>query len=244
MMDDYRIVVPSRKRPELMQRLLALVPTATVTVEDNEMVEYGKYVPPAQLVAHPPLGNIARIRNWIMDTFTEPCIIQMDDDFELMKCLGGAMRSLRQADDILRVIENQVQVATDLNIGIFGWYPSLPMVGDYFARDPFAFSKPCIGVFGCRGSARHRRFDPKSLGREDMDWTLQAVRDDRIVLCDCRYHASVGTNEKHEGGTLGLINEKMRLAATDYLRIKWGPIIELRKAGEKQMMGRAVSRRQ
>lgn len=243
-MEAYRIVIPSRKRAFLMPKVRTLLPTATITVDESEMTEYAKVVPLECLVPHPPLPSITVIRNWILDTFTEPCIVMADDDFEFVKVFGRTMRSLYRSADILQLIENQVQVATDLNIGVFGWYPSLVLSSNYFVNDPINVSKSLLGVFGIRGAARLRRFDPKAVGRADIDWFLQAMREDRIVLCDQRFHFSVGINGKTQGGALGLITEQHRKEATDYLRGKWGPFITLMKKGEKVRLGDVVKRRQ
>lgn len=243
-MDPYRIVIPSRKRTWLMPRMRALFPTADVTVDETEMAAYASYVPAARLIPHPPLPSITAIRNWMLDTFPEPCLVMIDDDVEFVKVLGGVMRGLKRAADILRLIENQIQIACDLDVGVFGWNPSCPLVSDWFARDPIAFNRPVVSAFGIRGAARTRRFDVKAVGRADLDWTLQALRDDRIVLVDQRFHFSVGTNETLPGGALGLITEDTRVQATTYLRAKWGPMIQPRVKGQKPKLPPAIARRQ
>jgi len=245
-MDAYRIVIPSRKRTKLVQRVRTLLPTATVTVEASEMEDYAPFVPPDLLVPHPPLGGIAAIRNWILDSFPEPCIIMSDDDFNMVMVLGGVMRRLKNPEDIRRLIENQVTIATDLNIGIFNWNPGMPMVRNYNAQDPFSFTKDVWGVFGLRGESRtSRRFDLKADGLEDIDMTLQALRDDRIVLTDLRFHFDVGVNQTTQGGNLRADTAEQRVRATDHLRNKWGPeLIPLRPTGLETKRRGAVPRRQ
>lgn len=243
-MEAYRLVCPSRKRTFLMGRYMAMFPYATVTVDESEMDAYAPFVPKEQLVPHPPFSCLPEIRNWILDTFTEPCIVMSDDDICQVKVLGGHMRGLKRAADLQRLIENGLQIAEDLDIGLFGWNPSCPLVSDYFVRDPISLTKDCAGIVGIRGPARHRRYDLGATGRADVDFTLQALAEDRIVLIDLRFHFDVGTNQSLKGGALGLISEEQRIKASDYTRKKWGNFIALRPTGQKPKLRSAVPRRQ
>lgn len=227
-----------------MARVRRLLPTATVTVEASEMAAYAPHVPPPLLVPHPPLPGIAAIRNWILDTFPEPCIVMADDDFQFVKVLGGSMRTIKRPADVQRLIENQLAIACDLDIGVFNWNPARPMTKHYQAHDPFSFSKDVWGVFGMRGNARHRRFDCRADGLEDVDMTLQALREDRIVLTDLRFHFDVGENQVTAGGNTTADTAAQRVRATTYLREKWGPIIPPRVSGRAPKRRASIPRRQ
>ena len=244
-MDAYRIVIISRKRSRNMRVMRALLPTATVTVEESEMHEYAPHVPAHLLVPHPKLPGVTFLRNWVMDHFTEPCIVQCDDDLTHVKILGGACRTLRRACDILRVIENGVQVATDLDIGVFNWTCVLMAGRSYQAHDPFSFTKDCAGIFGIRGTARHRRFDELTPSWEDIDFSLQAIRDDRILLTEMRYHFDFGPMRQSAGGNLSAASETQRMQGASYLRAKWGAMMPLLQSGATvQAVRQRIPRRQ
>ena len=246
-MDDYRIVILSRKRSFNMPVVRHLLPTATVTVEESEMEAYAPFVPSHLLVPHPKLPGpgMTPLRNWVLDNFPEPCIVQSDDDFQFVKVLGGACRILKHPADVQRLIENAIQICCDLDIGVFNWSPLVMAGRTYSARDPICFTRDCWGVFGMRGRARaERRFDVKAIALQDIDWSLQAVRDDRILLTDMRYHFDVGENRTKPGGNMHSDAEKWRTMAVDYLRTKWGPMIPLLPKGQRQPVRPTIPRRQ
>lgn len=222
-MQPYRIVVPSRKRTFLIMELLARVPVATVVVDQKEAPAYLKVgVPPAQLVTHPSLTNLPLIRNFMMEHFEEPVLIFMDDDFQAIKILGGHGGWLKTWPDIQRMLENGIEIAHDLGVGVYCWNTFPACSKDYQSSDPLSVTATPIGTFIVMGSARHRHFDPQAVGRADIDFGLQTLLHDRILLCDKRYYMFHGLKEHLPGGASGLINDAVREASTNYMRKKWG----------------------
>lgn len=80
----YQIVVPSHARRRLMPELLKKVPDALITVNESEVDEYSEVVPDEQLLPHPNMSRLPKIRNWILDNVDAPAIIMMDDDFQFV----------------------------------------------------------------------------------------------------------------------------------------------------------------
>ena len=242
----YRIVVPSRKRTFLIHELLVRVPVATVVVDAKEAASYLKAgIPQDQLVTHPSLKNLPSIRNYIMDRFTEPALIFMDDDFQAIKVLGGPGGWLKTWPDIQRMLENGIELSEDLGIGVFCWNVFPANSKDYQSNDPFSLTATPIGTFIVMGSSRHRHFDLNTVGRADIDFGLQALLHDRILLCDKRYYMFHGMKEHLPGGASGIITDAIREASTKYMRTKWGgdtiPIWTPSKAGSRMRFG--VNRR-
>ena len=121
-MESYRIVVPSRRRVKNMPRLLGLLPTATVCVAEEEREAYAAVVPPKQLITHTIHTNLIDIRNWILDTVQEDCVVQVDDDFRGVIVLGKRRsRSIHDPEAIAELIENGLRVSSDLGVGVFCW---------------------------------------------------------------------------------------------------------------------------
>lgn len=228
---DYRIVVPSRGRPENMDRVQALLPTATIVVDEAEEDRYLVEVDRARLVTHPgaagKVEGLPRVFNWILDHFTEDCIIEADDDLQHVDAWHGSggrrvWNKVTHPEDILQILENGVRVATDLDVGAFGWGKSKNEAFSKCDHTPYSFTGLVANVFGVRGSARKRYYDPRMIGRASVDWTLRTLLEDRIVLVDNRIFFDCGTIFGGKGGNSGMVTTKMFEEASRNLKETWG----------------------
>jgi hypothetical protein len=50
---DYKIVVPSRKRPHNMPVITGLLPTSLICIDEREEADYAPFVPKERLLLHP-----------------------------------------------------------------------------------------------------------------------------------------------------------------------------------------------
>jgi hypothetical protein len=144
----YQIVVPSKGRPHNMVPILTLFPGAIITVNKSEVSLYSGIVPKAQLVPHPEL-KLIETRNWIFDNFDADCVIQFNDDVQKLVSLGVKNKTYRDPKVIQAVIENTLQCATDLDIGVFCW--SLTANSGMLFPDvrPLRASAPCSAAPRC-----------------------------------------------------------------------------------------------
>lgn len=231
-MESYRVVVPSPKRVKNMPRLLSLLPTALVAVAEEEEAEYAQAVPRKQLVTHKATGLIA-IRNWILDTIQEPCVVQIDDDFRgvILLTKGWGRPRIKEPDTIQQIIENSLRVTTDLGIGVFCWARTQNTVLIDVRQFPFRVVAPMAAAFGIRGPARDRRFDPFVLTREDLDFSLQTLVEDRILYTDMRFYFDFGRSFSGTGGNAGQQSIAELEESTRRLARKWGRCVSSERPG-------------
>ena len=227
--ESYRVVVPSRQRVRNMRRLLALLPDATVCVAKSEADEYAEVVPRKQLLLHDDLPNLVSIRNWLNQAVQERCLVEIDDDLRCVYALVGKRRKITDPDTIRDIIANSVQVASDLDIGVFCWNRTQNTAISDPIFQPIRFVMPVSSSFGLRGRARERKFDSGFPGRADFDFTLTTLLEDRILYADCRFYFDHGRIFSGLGGNVGLISSEEFQAGTERLHQKWGRYLSTKK---------------
>jgi hypothetical protein len=229
--ESLRIVVPSRRRVRNMPRLLALLPEATVCVAEAERKDYAVVVPPKQLVCHPNVDGICRIRNWMSRHFQEECLVEIDDDFRGMRNLTGKQRLVEDHEKIAAVIHNAQAVSFDLGIPVFCWSRTQNTAMSQPALLPVRMVQPISCAFGLRGPARQREFDPDMPGRADFDFTLRTLLEDRVVYADMRWYFDHGRIFSGRGGAVGLISEETFKRSTAILHERWGQYVGRKSPG-------------
>lgn len=225
-MIDYTIVIPSKGRPKIAAKAMRLLPDANVYVDEREISDYKPYIPTEKLVPHAPTNNLAEVRNLMIRDFSESVLIQSDDDLKVVRVIGdGTSKLIKKPDVIIDVIENMIEIAEDLDIGLFGWNRcSNPM--QYFHGDPLALTSPIAGTFGVRGPARYRKLDSTVYPRADFDWVMYAILKDRITLVDRRFYFDHGPVFSGKGGTVDVIKANQFQRATEILIKRWGRYIK------------------
>jgi glycosyltransferase involved in cell wall biosynthesis len=235
-METLRIVVPSRKRVPNMAKLSKLLPSALVCVDEAERSDYEAAVGAERVICHPGLQGIPRIRNWMNEKIQEDCIVQIDDDLQCIRPMIGKQRPVEDPEIILQVIRNEHRVCEDLGITTFCWSRSRNIAMMHPELLPFRLVHPLAGSFGLRGAARQRRFDDRC-SREDMDFSLQCLLEDRIVLSDMRWyfdHGPVGQPGRNQDAL-----EACRLLAFSSFR-RTHPL-QPREATGKVLLGSRVA---
>lgn len=232
---EYTIVVPSRKRPHNMARLLSLLPSAIVCVDEREESDYRPVVPSEQLRLHPPLpGGAASVRNWMMDAFDAPILIQIDDDFTRVIATTGSKRTITDSEEILAILENGARACQDLGLSTFCFSrtPNTSVIRP--EERPFVPTQGVFAAFGIMGAARHRKYDRTLLGRADVDWTLQTLLDDRCVLADVRFYFDCGSPYGGGGGGTGIVTNEAFQESTRELRRRWGRCLSFKAPGYRK----------
>jgi hypothetical protein len=67
--------------------------------------------------------------------------------------------------------------------------------------------------------------------REDLDFTLQTLLEDRIVLGDCRWYFDHGRIFSGRGGNVGLTTSEQFAHTTKDLVAKWGRFVGTSRPG-------------
>lgn len=205
-----------------MPGLLNMLPDATIVVHHSEHGDYADAAPSANIVTHDITRGLARIRNWILDTFEEPCIVMVDDDLKGIRPTLTKPRLRKDPDLIEQVIENTHRIAEDLDIGMFGWARTINPADLRADQLPFRLVAPMSCAWGVRGDARERRMDERYVNRQDYDLLLRALRDDRIVLQEARWHFDHGKIFAGRGGNAGIVTKDDFDNDTERLQAEWG----------------------
>lgn len=224
-MTDYTIVVPTLDRPRNMRRILSLFPSAIVTVNTSNLRLFRDVVPESQLLPHPDMPLI-ETRNWILDNIQTECVLQFNDDVQFLQSMVGPSGRIRDPDAIQAVIENTIQCCRDLELGVFCW--SLTSNGGLLKPHlrPIRAAAPCSAhAFGVRGLARERRFSTEFRGCGDFDFTMETLRQDRLLYCDVRWHFDCGGMSRGAGGQTGKLSSAELSGAQKRLREKWGQYV-------------------
>lgn len=214
-----------------MERIQSLLPTATIVVDQAEYDRYALEVDKARLVTHPGreegIIGLPMVYNWLQANFDEDSLIEVDDDLQKVMAWAGdgarrVWNNIRDPEDILQIFENGVRIANDLDISTFCWAKSQNAAFNKPDHRPIVPTGLVANVFGVRGPARHRNYDPDMIGRASPDWTLRTLLEDRFVLMDKRVFFDCGTIFGGAGGNAGFVtSEKFRLA-TQRLKERWG----------------------
>jgi hypothetical protein len=208
-----------------MARILELFPEAIITVNESGIDEYIGYVPDNQLVPHPDL-KLIETRNWIFDNFDNDCIIQFNDDVQRLVAMGLHNKTYRDPKIIKAVIENTLQCAIDLDIGVFCWSLTANSGMLYPDVRPIRAAAPCSShAFGIRGKARNRRLNPTFRSCGDFDFTLETLLKDRLLYCDVRWSFDCGGMSRGKGGESGTFLSGEAEAGQTALRAKWGKYV-------------------
>jgi hypothetical protein len=223
-----------------MPLMLKLFPDAIVTVNESNVHLFKDVVPSKQLLPHPDL-RLIETRNWILDNIQEDCVIQFNDDVKKLVWICQKSKTIRDPKIIQGVIENTMQCAADLDLGVFCW--SLTSNGGMLHPDvqPIRASAPVSAhAFGILGRARERRLDTQFRGCGDFDFTLRSLLVDRAILCDVRWHFDCGGMSRGKGGQTGEIKPEHFDKAQKHLRQKWGQYVG--KSKQKQASGKQTWR--
>lgn len=257
---DYRVVVPSRGRPDNMDLIQQLLPFATIVVAEAEYDRYLREVDAHRLVTHggEPAGvsGLPAVYNWMIDHFQEETLVEIDDDLQKVMVWAGegsrtVWKKLTNPDDTLQIIENGVQLAKDLDISTFTWAKSQNAAFLKPDHKPLAPVGLVANCFGVRGKARKRKYDPEMIGRASVDWTLRTLLADRCVLVDKRVFFDCGKIFGGSGGNAGIVTAKKFQISTQRLKETWGTHISFgqntnaaSKVKKKDQNGKAINNSQ
>ena len=226
-MIDFQVVIPSRGRSDSIHKILELVPSAKVYVDEREYDDYAEAVGD-RLVTHTPTENMSQVFNLMLKDFDDDSLIRMDDDLVCVRSLGKKGRAAKITDPnaIAQILDNGVQIATDLGLGTYCW-SRIPNPIYYQPQNPFNVLGPAFGTYVIRGPARDRELREEAWPRADVDWSMQALLEERIVLCDRRFYFDHGAVFAGRGGNVGVVSEQAYLDATAWLKDTWGRYVRV-----------------
>lgn len=214
-----------------MAAMAKLLPGAIIVVDEAEAEDYERamdglpFENPKPLRVHPGLPRLGAIRQWILDTFEEEGIVQIDDDLQYMDCVvGNKKRIIRDPHAIRRIIENTFVCARDLNLPVFTWYRTRNTM-HFKGNDPFGFTGPLSSAWGVVG--RRVKIDAGLTSRNDAEVTMRVLREHRIILIDQRFYFYVGKIWSGQGGLQGMRTQEIDERERAMLKRTWGKYLKI-----------------
>ncbi len=210
-----------------MRRILALLPDALICVDEREVGDYRPLVPERQLIPHPPTENLPQVRNWIIKNIDCRCQVQVDDDLKRVLISDGfSQRVTKDPDEIQQFLVNAANICADVGIGAFAFTRQANPALSRPDEVPFRLVSAISATFGILGPARDRLFDERFLGRDDFDWTMRTLIEDRIVFVDNRVYFDHGPAFAGRGGNVGIVDQRGFDNASRLLKQLYGSAIE------------------
>jgi len=220
-----KIVIPSKNRADVLaEHSFKLFPDATVCVSEDEADAYRKITP--NLLLHPATVNgIGPKRQWILDNVADDVVFMPDDDLVCVwSNVGFRRRRITDPATVQAIVERAAIIAADMRVGVFGFWQAA--FTRYYANfDPFSLNTWVGTALGFVG--RRFRYDEKLVLRADIDYCLQCLLHDRIMLMDCRFKFDNVAAFKGKGGNASNRSLERHQRELDYLKRKWGGHIEI-----------------
>lgn len=222
-----RVCVPTLKRVGEVSTL-GLCPCAALYVSPDEAAAYRAAYPKTEIVecAAGVQGNIARVRNHIMDReFANGAdvVLMLDDDIKGMEYWRENRRVKMPPQDFLPFIEKYSRVCEEWGFKMWG----VNCVTDklnYLEQTPFRTKVFCGGPFQCHLAGGGLRYDERIPLKEDYDMMIQQCNKWRGVLNVARFHVWV-LQHKNTGGCALYRNFQREREQLDLLVKKWGGAI-------------------
>lgn len=196
----------------------------------NEVEQYQHTGLPIDTIP-PEIVGLGPVRNWVLDNYQEETIVMIDDDITNLWCTcresGYAVKDPDAIDALLR---STALLAKDLGTSCFGYQQAWD-VRKYRPSQPFSFTSWVGGVIGVIG--RKYRFMENQKFKVDIDYCLQVLQGDRVVLRENRY-SFVQVRNMNTGGNSKYRTKEAVEIEFNRLKRKWGKYIKVRftKSGE------------
>lgn len=218
------ICIPSYKRPRV--ETLDYLPMAKVFVDHSEYDDYVENNPEGSNIVSCPegvQGNVARIRNYILDTEFEKgadvvCIL--DDDMKGLYYWENTVAHLVEPEMFEHFIYKYTVMAIDM--GVYYWGVNINKDKQvYNELSPFSFLRFIGGPFGCHLAGSELRYDEALPLKEDYDMTIQHLNKYRRVLRVNKFYYDV-RQSTNVGGCASIRSFRREKQQFRALQEKWG----------------------
>ncbi len=221
------ICCPSYKRAQQVDTLKYL-PNIVVYVADKEGGAYRYFNPQAHIRVMPDniQGNIARVRNWILDQNPGRTVCIVDDDLQFIGLHeAGEQKKLENEQQVRQFIAKYTRIAQELGTPLWGINVNMDKQC-YREYTPFSFTSVVLAPFMVHIKPECR-FDESMPLKEDYDFCLQTLNRHRKILRVNKYHyltkqggAATGRGQTGGCGSMRSLDEELR--QLKLLQKKWG----------------------
>lgn len=199
-------------------------PEVTYCVHEKDSENYKKQGLKTKIVPDSLIGNVARVRNWILNNTEEKIILMVDDDLTQFNWIedGAQERECKplNTDDLRWLIYQGMIFLSDTDFHLFG----VNIQDDprfYRKNMPFSFTLPVLGPFSLIKKNKLIRYDESLPLKEDYDFFLQNVKHfgGAIRLNPVHYKCD---HQKLSGGCQQYRTKSFEKENMDRLITKWG----------------------
>lgn len=214
-----KVIIPSYKRPD---RVITAdyLPEAYICVSPEEKDAYAANYGADRLIVLDGgvQGNIARVRNWILD-HVKGDIVMIDDDIDYIGMTEHGERVKLSGDEVMALFERGFILAEDLGAYLWGFNVQDDRMF-YREYTPFSLQSPVLATVCCIRE-NPLRYDERIPLKEDYDYFLQHIKTYRKVLRMNKYHY----HTKHligSGGCIAYRTMDREKECAELLQRKWG----------------------
>lgn len=220
------VCCPSYKRPKV--KTLNYIPYCKVYVAESEYDVYRKENPDAEIVTMPDKvqGNVARVRNYILDKEFEEndAVCMVDDDlYRLNRFVVegnyGYKKEEITSDEFMDFLQKYTLLCEEFGYKLWGVNCNQDALS-YRHCAPFSLSSIVLGPFGVH-LKNDIRYDERLYLKEDYDIAIQHLNKYRGILRVNFVHYEC-LQSVNEGGCAASRNQKREKEQFELLQKKWG----------------------
>ena len=223
------VCCPSYKRPRV--KTLDYLPFCKVYVDHKEYEEYvSNNKEGANIISCPEgiQGNVARIRNYILDTeFTNgaDAVVLLDDDlsgvfkFTVASNNFGYVQEIITAEQFMPWVEKYTRLCSEFGYKLWGVNCNFDKLS-YKHYSPFSTLSVVLGPFCCH-LKNDIRYDEALPLKEDYDMAIQHLNKYRGILRLNGFHY-VCAQSTNKGGCAVMRNQRREKEQFELLQKKWG----------------------
>jgi hypothetical protein len=164
-------------------------------------------------------GNIAKVRNYILDNAKDDEIVMLDDDICEIGFHENMIQEKMEADKIFHFLNDGFQMAKDLGITLWG----VNLQSDpkfYREYSPFSLLAPILGTFSCHYKPT-LRYDDELFLNEDYDFFLKTINQNRKTLRFNKYYYKAD-HLKKAGGCGAYRMKDFEIEQAEKMVKRWG----------------------
>ena len=214
-----KIFIPSYKRVGRV-KTRETIGGGVLAVHEFEAEEYEKKEGGELLIIPDKLrGNIAKVRNYILENANDDEIVMMDDDIAEIGYHENLEQIPMDSEKITKLLENGYRMAEDLGTSLWG----VNLQSDpkfYREYSPFSLLSPILGTFSCHYKPT-LRYDENLYLNEDYDFYLKTINKYRKTLRLNKYYYKADHLNK-SGGCGAYRLKDTEIEQAKMMQKRWG----------------------
>jgi hypothetical protein len=228
---DFKIYAPTYKRGNLC-RTHKYLKEIIYVARESERDDYKDTHDKVWIVPDSAQGNVARIRNYILNNSEEKNIILLDDDIKHFGRWNGTKSVKLGEFEAYDMMQEGMQLAEDMDVKFWG-LNCIADKGSYREYTPFGTRQYIGGPFQAHRD-NDLRYDEEIYLKEDYDMTLQVLNKYRRNLRLNMYHY-ICDQATLAGGCAEYRSVGREMEHNEMFRKKWGSGIVRMDSGASQV---------